>query len=176
MIISHRRLDAPMMFVGFTALSVEIRTKRLQPFREARCGTTHNAAFRRFWPAAPTSDYPPCHIRRRTGYSVPDGASPRRARRSRTTPRSAAPPASQMWTVRRPRGAVPACPGRAGHGASAPRYPGRGGYRSRRYRRALPYVRCGRNRTARPAFPASMSSRCAELRYPTLPPAPPPPD
>lgn len=60
------------MFVGFTALSVEIRTKRLQPFREARCGTMHNAAFRRFWPAAPTSDYPPCHIRRRTGYSVPE--------------------------------------------------------------------------------------------------------
>lgn len=32
------------------------------------------------------------------------------------------------------------------------------------------------NRTVVRAFSASMSSRCAELRYPTLPPAPPPPD
>ena len=30
--ISHRRLDAPMMLVGFTALSVEICTNRLTPY------------------------------------------------------------------------------------------------------------------------------------------------
>ena len=33
--ISHRRLDAPMMLVGFTALSVEISTKRFTPCRAA---------------------------------------------------------------------------------------------------------------------------------------------
>ena len=30
-IISHRRLDAPMTFVGLTALSVEMRIKRCVP-------------------------------------------------------------------------------------------------------------------------------------------------
>ena len=33
--ISHIRLDAPMMLVGFTALSVEISTKRLVPYLSA---------------------------------------------------------------------------------------------------------------------------------------------
>ena len=31
MIISHRRLEAPMILVGFTALSVDMSTKRLHP-------------------------------------------------------------------------------------------------------------------------------------------------
>lgn len=33
--ISHRRLEAPMMLVGFTALSVEISTKRFTPWAAA---------------------------------------------------------------------------------------------------------------------------------------------
>ena len=39
MTISHMRLDAPITFVGFTALSVEIRRKRFAPNSDAASAT-----------------------------------------------------------------------------------------------------------------------------------------
>ena len=41
MTISHRRLLAPIILVGFTALSVDIKTKRSQPLSMAACAVLY---------------------------------------------------------------------------------------------------------------------------------------
>ena len=51
MIISARRLVAPMTLVGLTALSVEMSTKRFTPWRTAACAVSHvpNTLFFTAW-------------------------------------------------------------------------------------------------------------------------------